>query len=122
MTQLENFKRGFLQKCAEENLTKEETLHRIRLCKALVKVGQGGALRAVGKTLSLLSPLARYGLIAALVGAPLAGLAAGVTIGSLPDDSFNTSKEEAKKFEELAEYRRALDRLRRLRQRQMQTA
>lgn len=154
MTPKEAFKIGFLQKCAADGLTQEETLRRIVHAKFMLKtsgfgssslaalkasaghLGGAGVGAAGGAGYGALtggSPVTG-GLIGAGIGGalgfgvlkallmlapPLAGIGAGAVLAKVQDDTYD--KDEARKREEISEYRRAVERLQRLQSRQATT-
>lgn len=111
MTPKEAFKIGFLEKCAEDGLSPEETLLRIQHAKFMIK---SGSIWSGAGTLG--GNIFRASLPFILLGPPLAGLAGGALLAKAPDDAYD--KEEARKREVIAEYQRAVQRLEALKQRQ----
>jgi len=111
MTPKEAFKIGFLQKCAADRLTQEETLQRIVHAKFMLKTG---GLGDVG--LGALKALWGAAWPLALLAPPLAGMGAGAVLARAQDDTYD--KDEARKREEISEYSRAVERLQRLQARQ----
>lgn len=115
MTPKEAFKIGFLEKCARDNLSPAQTMMRIQHSKFMLK--QSSVAGAVGNTVSnifgSLWPLA-------LLAPPVAGVAGGYALAQAGDDTYDS--EESKKREEIAEYQRAIDRLRHLQAKQQVTA
>lgn len=112
MTPKEAFKIGFLEKCAEDGLSNEQIMQRIQHAKFLMKVGP------LEKTSNFFSGSLKAMLPLMLLAPPVAGVAGGYGLAKLQDQKFDA--DEARRREELAEYRRALERLRRLRTRQQQ--
>jgi hypothetical protein len=111
MTPKEAFKIGFLEKCAADGLTPEETLLRIQHAKFMIKSASVGD--AVGNFVGNISSAA---LPLILLGPPLAGVAGGAMLAKSPDDTYD--KEEARKREIIAEYQRAVARMQALQQKQ----
>lgn len=111
MTDKENFQLGFLQKCATDGLSVDETRQRIAVLHGRLKK-QAYAGEAVVKALQ--SGLG-YGTAAALFAPPLLGFGSGALLAKLQTDKYDPH--EAQKREVLSEYDRALARLRRARRR-----
>ncbi len=108
MNSKEAFKIGFLMQCAAENLSKKETDERIKTAACMTKMAY------LGKLLSALGWAARKSFWATAIVPPVAGLAGGYMLSKARSSEFNT--DEAKRREVLAEYYRAIDRLKRSRQ------
>jgi len=144
MTPKEAFKIGFLEKCAADGCSPKETLQRINHATAIVKsadwvsslksmvaplIGGGAGIageRALGGS-GLAGGVAgaSAGTLAAdwktmlpylLFAPPAAGLGGGYALSQMQDDTYDA--DEAKKREEVAEYNRAIERLRKLQARQ----
>jgi hypothetical protein len=109
MTPTEAFKVGFLLKCAEQQLTPEQTRQKLARAYALVKVAWLGA-----DTLGKLFDSLKFWTVAA---PPIAGLIGGYGAAQFSGDSSATPP-VAKKQEEISEYQRAIEELTRGRQRQ----
>lgn len=118
MNSKEAFKIGFLQKCAADGLSSEETLHRIQHAKFMLKSGGDPlwqlpfklpAKVLAAKVLAAFAPFA-------LLTPPLAGMGAGAMLAKAQDDTH--SPEEARTLEEVSEYQRAIDGLKRLQAKQ----
>jgi len=113
MTPREAFKLGFLQKCASDGLSQDETLERIRNAKFMAGDEElhkrAGWLATALKTIG--TPVA---------GGLLAGGALGIGGGALLANATATDydSDEAKKREELAEYQHALKSMQELHERQ----
>jgi len=123
MTPKEAFKIGFLHKCAADGLSPDETMERIRHATLMMKTA--GPIKDVVDTVK--APVGwaankafNYGVPLALFGPPILGLGAGYALSKMRDDTFD--KDEARKKEEIAEYQRAVEKLRRLRDRQLRMA
>jgi len=114
MTPKEAFKVGFMHKCAADGLTPEQTMERIRHAKFMMKAAQTPILSDL---VSAGGTAMKWGIPLALLAPPVAGLGAGYTLAKMRDETFD--KDEAMKKEEIAEYQRAVEKLRRLRDRQM---
>jgi enoyl-CoA hydratase/carnithine racemase len=112
MTPKEAFKIGFLQKCADDGLSREETMTRIRHAKVLIKTGAGWP----GE--QLLSTAWNTAWPLFMLAPPAAGVAGGYALANLQDDSYD--KKEARKREIISEYQRAVERLQRLRAKQQE--
>lgn len=108
MTPKEAFKLGFMSKCADAGLTPEETHQKAREAIAMIKAAEG--------LLSLPSTVLKGLLFPLLAVPPIAGITGGYALSKLQDNAFDLS--EAKKREEIAEYERALQRLRTVAKRQ----
>jgi hypothetical protein len=115
MTPKEAFKIGFLEKCAADNLSPTEIMARIQHSKFVIKsAGIAGPIGDTAKAfMNWAGPLA-------LIGPPVAGLAGGAMLAGAQDDSYDP--EEARKQEEIAEYRRAIDQLQNLQRKQQANA
>lgn len=115
MNPKEAFKIGFLEKCAADGLSNEETLQRIQHAKFMLKSAQGdkNPWETVSRYINF--PLS-WGKRLALFGPPLAGIAGGYGLAQLRNDEYAT--DDAKQEEELAEYHRAISRLKALQARQ----
>ena len=119
MTNNEAFKFGFLMQCAEEGLSQEETHERMAKAAALLKtadpvtaiikelygLGKGG-LKEMSKFV-----LPAVGIAAA--APPAVGALGGLTLARMRDSAYD--EDEAKTDEEIAEYAKAIDQLRRSR-------
>jgi hypothetical protein len=103
MTPKEAFKIGFLEKCAKDGLTPEQTMMRIQHAKFMLKAASAEKSAALWPWL--------------LFGPPAAGMLGGYTLASMQNDPYDS--EEATKREEIAEYERALARLQKLQARQV---
>lgn len=110
MTRKDAFLYGFLCKCADDGCSPEEVKHRARLItagmhKSAFIGGLANAAVDAGKTLwNVAKPVA--------IAAPLAlGAAGGYGLAQMGDDNFDV--EDAKADEELAEWYRAIESLRR---------
>jgi len=114
MTPKEAFKVGFLRKCANDGLTPDQTMQRIQQAKFMLKSSGIGVPFVAG--LSALKALFGAAWPLALLGPPLVGLGGGAMLAKAQNDTFDP--EDVKKREEASEYERALQRLRRLQQRQ----
>jgi hypothetical protein len=118
VTEREAFKLGFLYRCAEEGLTAAEAADRAGL---LVKAAQGLGLPArlggaaaelPGRALSAFGPTLAGAALLAAIGLPvLAGGAGGHFLARAIDD--DTTVDEARADELVAEYRRLTDAARR---------
>ena len=112
MTPKEAFKVGFLHKCAEDGLTRGETLERIRNMRMAKSAFLGATGRAVGGAAGGIAGAGFKSLLAALLlGPPVAGLAGGYGLAQAKDETF--SKDDARKRELLAAYERAAEQLER---------
>lgn len=111
MTPKEAFKIGFLEKCAADGLTPEETLLRIQHAKFMIKSADFAT--AIGNFMGNMGSAA---LPFILLGPPLAGAVGGALLAKAPNDAFD--KKELRKRELIAEYQRALERMRAAQQRQ----
>jgi hypothetical protein len=132
LTEKQTFKLGFLRKCAEDGLTTDETIQRVKLaiqqikCKNEKQAFWGGALAAGGmvgsKLLGMVPGLASMAGTAAVV----APVAAGAGAGYLAAKATNSDKsivEDAKQDEVIGEYARlAEEARRRTRLKQLQQA
>lgn len=117
MTPQEAFKLGFIEKCAEKGLSEDEILFRAQLLKmaAIDKQAKGGSL--IGGALSAGGNISKglVGLIGPLlmglpiVGGGLGGYAASKMFKGV--SSKNPIVDEITRREEIAEYNRALKRL-----------
>ena len=105
MTPREAFKLGFLQKCAADGLSTDETLECIRHAKSMVKD-------------ATITDWPGYALTAALAGPPLLGVLGGATLSDATTRNYDT--DEAKTREELAEYKRAVKAMKAMRLKQQQ--
>ena len=104
MTDKEAFKIGFLMKCAEEGLTPSQVESRITDSVAIIKKAETNAWDVLKTVTGKAWPLA--------LAAPwVAGGLGGYALSQAGDEMY--SVEEAKKREELAEYYRAIDQLKR---------
>jgi len=122
MNDKESFKIGFLMKCAEEGLTSSQVESRIMQKVEMIKKAEGvSMIKKADGVLEGINPIGGgWDVIKTVMGKawPLA-LAAPWAIGGLggyavskaQDDIY--SVEEAKKREEIAEYYRAIDQLKR---------
>ena len=123
MNSREAFKIGFLQKCAAEGLTTAETRQRIQHAKFMLKCGAVGRTGVAGKAVDGVGGLLKSVLGAAwpvaLLAPPLVGLGGGAMLAKAQDDTYD--KEEARTLEEVSEYQRAIDRLKRLQARQQES-
>jgi len=121
MTPKEAFKIGFLEKCAEDGLSNEEIVKRIRNSKMLVKLAYGGP-GAVDDAAQGLFDLSSnifnkvWPLI--LAGPPLLGAAGGYTLAQARGDTYD--KDEAKTREVIGTYQQAISRLRALKKKQQE--
>jgi len=110
MTPKEAFKIGFLEKCAKDGLSEDETLLRIRQAKFMLKSGIArGAWDTLRSMFGAAWPLA-------LLAPPLVGVGGGAMLAKAQNDTFD--KNEAYKREEISEYQRAVEQLQRLQARQ----
>ncbi len=120
MTPKEAFKIGFLQKCAADGLSQEETMQRIVHAKFMLKTGDGMTLSALkgagGMTLDTLKAIWGATWPLALLAPPLIGLGGGAVLAKAQDDTYDI--DEARTREEISEYGRAIERLQRLHARQ----
>jgi len=103
MNSKEAFKIGFLHKCAEDGLTPDETLERVRHATLLVKSAGWGMPTMAALTLLGATPF-------------LVGTTGGYALQQMRENTGLDAK-DMKKREVIAEYRRAVDRMRRLQQR-----
>lgn len=108
MTDKEAFKIGFLLKCAEEGLTEEQVERRIleKSAWSLPPIGDW-----VDRAASGAKWVADKAFWPAVVAPPLVGIAGAYALSKAQDDTHDV--EEAKKREEIAAYRRAVDQLNR---------
>ena len=106
MTKQEAFKIGFLMKCAEDGLTPSQVERRILKSSALVKKADPPGILGQLRN-KLTGTLWTLGLL----GPPAIGAGIGYSMSKAKDDMY--SIEESKKREELAEYYRAIDHLKR---------
>jgi len=134
MTSQEAFKFGFLMQCAQEGLSEEATHARLAKAAALVKVAaaSGKSIFVKNAEIPIIGPIIRGGaglaaagikavapfalnasLLALLAGPPLVGAGLGATAAKLQESTYD--KDEAKTDEEIAEYARAIDQLKRSR-------
>ena len=121
MTPKEAFKVAFLHKCAEDGLTKDETLERIRNMR-MVKAAAGGAVAGLGG-----AALGAAGGLASgawktlwrllLLGPAAAGAMGGYGLANAQDETFD--EDDARKRELLAAYERAASQLERARSKRM---
>lgn len=126
MTEQEAFKIGFLLFCADAGMSPAQTAEHIEKAAGMHKRAAGvgetasnfvsgvgsGIGTAVATAAGGLSEAAKWLLGNAklsLIGGPLAGLLGGYALANMNDDTFDV--DEAKKQEEIAEYRRAIDQL-----------
>jgi len=123
MTNNEAFKFGFLMQCAEEGLSQEETHERMAKAAALLKtanpltavikelyeLGKGG-LKSTSEAVSK-AVLPAIGVAAA--APPAIGALGGLTLARMRDSAHD--EDEAKTNEEIAEYAKAIEQLRRSR-------
>ena len=109
MNTREAFKIGFLEKCAADGLSPDETLVRIQHANFMLKTAENPLSSAMQLAWRSAWPLL-------LLGPPAAGLAGGMALARAHDDGYESG--EARKREEIGEYQRAVERLQRLRERQ----
>lgn len=111
MTPQEAFKIGFLKKCAADGLAPDETMQRIQHARFMIKSGGAvsGGLNLLKSMFGAMWPLA-------LLGPPMVGMGGGALLAKAQNDAYEP--EEARQREEIAEYERSIDRLRRLQARQ----
>lgn len=105
MTPREAFKLGFLQKCAADGLSNDQTIERIQHAKAMTKNAS-------------ITDWPGYAITAALAAPPLLGVLGGATLSDATTHNYDAK--EAKKREELAEYKRAVKAMQAMRLRQQQ--
>jgi len=130
MTNKEAFKFGFLMQCAKDGLTKEATHERAAQAMALVKVAKGwdipiisplyrSALDLTTSAIKGATPtVVNAALLTALAGPPMVGAGGGYLAAQMQGDVYD--EDTAKTDEEIAEYARSIDQLRRSRrQRQL---
>jgi len=126
MNKQEAFKIGFLHKCAEDGLTPEETLQRVRTTRLMVKAAgpvpgldaasrMGGA--AIGAGADATASLAKAILPLLLLGPPVAGGLAGYGLSQATNNPVD--KSEMRKKELMAAYERAAAQLQRAQQRRI---
>ena len=116
MTEKEAFKIGFLLKCAAEGLTVEQVESRIQQRASSIKKEAdllGGIATLAGRGLSLAGTVADKAFWPAMLAPPLLGIAGAYGLSRAQDDTYDV--DEAKKREEIAAYRRAIDQLKRSR-------
>lgn len=115
MTEKEAFKIGFLLKCAEEGLAVEQVESRIQQRASSIKKEAvfGGIANLAGRGLSLAGTAVDKAFWPAMLAPPLLGIAGAYGLSKAKDDTYDV--DEAKKREEIAAYRRAIDQLKRSR-------
>ena len=112
MNQREAFKIGFLEKCAEDGLTPQETLLRIENATFMLKTS--GDVTGIS---GLLQNVFNKAWPLALIAPAALGTAAGAMLARAPDDTYDEG--ELHKREEITEYQHAVEQLQRqLRRRQ----
>lgn len=142
MTDKDAFKIGFLLQCADEGLTENQIKARVKRASDLVKIaaGESAAAEAVLPALlsgagsflggvanagasgfntimsNVVSPIINHAMMPALLLPPAVGIGAGYLASRVQDDDYDPKA--AQKDEELAEYRRAIDQLKRSRKSQ----
>lgn len=110
MSPQEAFKFGFYARCAEEGLTSEQTLARIKTASLGTIAGE--LIEGPFRLMSHMGPAAAQAALVAGIGLPIAGgLAMGYAGAKATDDDSNI--EEAKADEILSEYQRLTDHARR---------
>jgi len=135
MTPKEAFKVAFLEKCAADGLNDSDALARIRVAKLVVSLPGTRSTVKQGDDLvpSWVNPLnwipnasaaawdtfKNYVAPAAIGVPPLLGVLGGYTLAQADDDTYDA--DDAKRKEEIAEMRRAISQLQRIRERQLQT-
>lgn len=120
MTPAENFKMGFLMRCADEGCNPDEVRMRVKIAKSWAERIMGlGAAASPLLQYWLTSPLHLQGL--GMLGG--AGVGAGVGYGLARLQNSDVDVEDAKRNELIEAYRQQADRTRqRLRQRRPSTA
>ena len=111
MTPRENFRLGFLLRCAEEGLDRDAIVERVKFASVMsnfVKMAGIGDLVNGGKFLAF-SPL--HAWLLGMGGSTLAGAGLGYGAAKMQDQSVDP--EEAKRQELMAAYRAQADRIRR---------
>lgn len=119
MTPKEAFKIGFLEKCAEDGLSDEEIVKRIRNSKMMTKLALGGAGMAddtIGGVFNFFGNVLDKAWPMFLVGPPLAGAAGGYVLSQAKNDAYD--KDEAKTREIVGAYQQALTRLHAMKKKQ----
>lgn len=109
MTPREAFKLGFLQKCAADGLSREETLERIRHARLALMAPPAEKAAAVEDYVpgvEAIKSLLGKAFWPAMLAPPLLGIGAGALASDATSSNYDPA--EAKKREELAEYQRAL--------------
>ena len=111
MNTKEAFKIGFLKECVDQGLPPEQQLERIRHAQFMLKSADlaGMAGNAFSSVWNAALPLA-------LILPPLAGVGAGAVLAKSQDDAYGEG--EIQKDEEISEYQRAIEKLKRLKARQ----
>lgn len=118
MTPKEAFKIGFLYKCAEDGLTPEEVLQRVRTTRIMVKVAAIPGLDAAIQTGTTgVTTLFKALWPLLLFGPPMTGLAAGYGLSQITDNTYD--KDEIRKRELIAAYERATSQLHQAQQRRL---
>ena len=116
MTEKEAFKIGFLLKCAEDGLTVDQVESRIQQRASSIKKEAGGwdlAKSVLGGGINLAGKVLDKAFWPAVIAPPLLGIAGAYGLSRAQDDTYDV--DEAKKREEIAAYRRAIDQLNRSR-------
>lgn len=113
LTPVEAFKVGFLLKCAEDGLTPEQILARVRdMRSGLTKQAVIGGLidRALDAGSGIAKSVASYGIPAALIAPPAIGALGGYALSKATDID-DTDVSGIKNQEVVDEYKRQTDRL-----------
>jgi len=116
MTEKEAFKIGFLLKCAEDGLTVEQVESRIQQRASLFKKEAGPwdtFTSILSRGVDAAGAVADKAFWPAVIAPPLLGIAGAYGLSRAQDDTYDV--DEAKKREEIAAYRRAIDQLNRSR-------
>jgi len=112
MTSHEAFRFGMLMQCADEGLDENETHERLVKAAALLKMS--GTFSDMIKALSNVgTALGRKAFWVGAAGPPILGLGGGWAASKLTSPDYD--KESVRTDEEIAEYQRAIDKLRRAR-------
>jgi hypothetical protein len=112
----DEFKIGFLERCVAEGLSPDQVRQRVKAANALSWLGSNlawPALGAAGRGVfdAASNVVGKVAVPAALVGPPLAGLAAGYGLTSATD-SDSDDVEDIRRQELINEYERATSHLR----------